>query len=95
MLPLNFVVLFLSQNGFESHGETQWLHGTRRGGAISYKNLESSMRVPCWYSSTLRKTVHQEVVSGYQGAYRDSGQKVQGPLAGMLAWVDRDKLRRF
>ena len=50
------------------------------------------MRVPCWYSSTLRRTVHQEVVSGYRGAYRDSEQKVQGPLAGMLAWVDGDKL---
>lgn len=53
------------------------------------------MRVPCWYSSTLRKIVHQEVVSGYQGAYRDSGQNVQGPLAGTLARVDGDKLRRF
>lgn len=46
LLPLNFVVLFLSQNGFESHDETQWLHGTRKGGAISYKNLESIFEGP-------------------------------------------------
>ena len=63
-----------------------WNH---KGGPISYKNLESI------YEGPLRKIVHQEVVSGYQGAYRDSGQKVQGPLTGMLAWVNGDKLRRF